>query len=245
MDWLPKKRNNVILQIISAILSIATLIDCSCQRNMLNARGLSSKDKQIILDYHNKVRQAVALGHVPGQPPAANMLEMKWDDQLERNAQLWALNCQSETHDGRRHIARFQVGQNIATMWKTAGPKSLFDMQPNFPEAMDEWFNEYRIYRFGPFSAYGSSTIGHYTQMAWAESNLVGCGFAYYQDVKGFNRNYICNYGPSGNVLTLDPYVKGQTTCSRFNYVPSNNYKGLCDKPKKYYEYDIHTNYIG
>lgn len=38
--------------------------------------GLSSNDKKMIIDAHNKIRQAVALGQTHGQPPAANMMEL-------------------------------------------------------------------------------------------------------------------------------------------------------------------------
>lgn len=44
--------------------------------------GLSCSDRQEILDAHNTARQAVALGRVPGQPPASNMLEMVSDTKM-------------------------------------------------------------------------------------------------------------------------------------------------------------------
>jgi hypothetical protein len=41
--------------------------------------GLSCADRQVILEAHNKARQSVALGRVPGQPAASKMLEMVSD----------------------------------------------------------------------------------------------------------------------------------------------------------------------
>lgn len=38
--------------------------------------GLEPSDKYEILEEHNKLRQAVAQGLIPGQPGAENMLEM-------------------------------------------------------------------------------------------------------------------------------------------------------------------------
>lgn len=36
-----------------------------------------------------------------------------------------------------------------------------------------------------------------YLQMIWANTNLIGCGFTFYHDpVKGYLKNYVCNYGP-------------------------------------------------
>lgn len=35
-----------------------------------------------------------------------------------------------------------------------------------------------------------------FLQLVWGESNLIGCGFAYYQDSRRYNKLYVCNYGP-------------------------------------------------
>lgn len=77
------------------------------------------------MDMHNKMRQSVALGHIYGQPSAANIQELvslqlhkfqlflqcdlrilfqKWDDELALKAQKWATSCQSEHHDEGRHV---------------------------------------------------------------------------------------------------------------------------------------------
>ena len=48
------------------------------------------------------------------QPPAADMMELQWDEELARVAQARADTCQfgHECRDCRR-VARFKVGQNI------------------------------------------------------------------------------------------------------------------------------------
>lgn len=33
-------------------------------------------------------------------------------------------------------------------------------------------------------------------QLVWGDTNLVGCGFTYYQDPKLYSKLYVCNYGP-------------------------------------------------
>lgn len=43
---------------------------------------MSCSDQQDILDAHNTARQNVALGRVPGQPAAKNMLEMVSDTKM-------------------------------------------------------------------------------------------------------------------------------------------------------------------
>ena len=56
-------------------------------------------EKRIVVDIHNRYRSRVASGQeargAPGpQRPAANMLELTWDDELEFIAQTWADQCQ-------------------------------------------------------------------------------------------------------------------------------------------------------
>ncbi|XP_018561505.1 venom allergen 3 [Anoplophora glabripennis] len=210
----------------------------ACGRTILRA-GLSHGDRQLILDMHNAMRQSIALGQVGGQPPATNMMEMKWDNELANRAQNWALSCQSERHDAQRHVSRFPVGQNIATTWTTRKPSSDNDSKPDFADSMRKWFNEFKQFSYGGI---GEGHTGHYTQMIWAETNLVGCGYAFYYDpAKGFTKNYICNYGPGGNVLGQSPYSRGHPNCVESGLTDSRKYFGLCDKPG--YVYSI-SNFI-
>ena len=78
---------------------------------------MTNGDKNVIVSLHNKLRSQVALGQefrgVAGaQPPASNMLEMSWDDELAVVAQRWADQCQFG-HDSVRDVGRFKVGQNV------------------------------------------------------------------------------------------------------------------------------------
>ena len=58
-------------------------------------------EKQRIVDAHNKVRQMIALGKIPGQPAATNMKEMIWDSELAVIAQRWADQCQFDHDTGK------------------------------------------------------------------------------------------------------------------------------------------------
>lgn len=66
---------------------------------------------------------------------------------------------------------------------------------------------------------------GHFTQLVWAETSLVGCG-----RTKSDKEVYIiCNYGEGGNVAG-SPVYKFGTACSECeNGVDCNkDYPGLC-----------------
>ncbi|CAG9765266.1 unnamed protein product [Ceutorhynchus assimilis] len=228
---MPATRNCLVHAFIVGFCIIAKA--SACQRQILRSNGVTEQEKQIIINDHNKMRQSVALGQIGGQPPASNMMEMKWDDELANRAQWWAASCHSERHDEGRHNSRFPVGQNIATTWTTKPPSTYEDIDSDFPYAIRKWFDEYKLFSFGGI---GRGRTGHYTQMLWAETNLIGCGFAFYYDPsKGYTKNYVCNYGPSGNVLGQTPYEKGYPSCNQYGLTESSQYSGLCSKPSNYY----------
>ncbi|XP_012159173.2 CRISP/Allergen/PR-1, partial [Ceratitis capitata] len=183
--------------------------------------GLSTGERDIILHEHNKLRQLVATGRYPGQPGAENMREIVWDDELAARAQQWADNCEFR-HDPLRTINRFTMGQNLAIIWSTA---PLDPTDGDFPSRIQSWFNEVQKYSFG--DAWSPKT-GHYSQLVWGETSLVGCGFSEYKDSTKYNKLYVCNYGPGGNVVGYNPYQVGKPSCATYGLRSSSRYQGLC-----------------
>lgn len=176
----------------------------------------------MIVYEHNRLRQRVALGQIPNQPQAANLEVLRWDNELARVAQNWANNCHYY-HNPYRHIGRFLVGENIARIWSTSVPVSSWQY------IMNRWFSEYQIYIFN-YSAFTAAT-GHYTQMAWATTSLIGCGYSLYLTPEGtYTKYYVCNYGPSGNYQGQAPYRVGQPVCSNYGLRYSLQYYGLCER---------------
>ena len=41
---------------------------------------------------------------------------------------------------------------------------------------------------------------GHYSQVVWAETNLVGCGYVHYKEAEWYMTLTVCNFAPGGNV---------------------------------------------
>ncbi|XP_062123803.1 scoloptoxin SSD552 [Drosophila sulfurigaster albostrigata] len=206
-----------------AIMLISCGVAFACHGKLI-ASGISTEERSIILQEHNRLRQLVATGRYPGQPGAENMREIVWDDELAARAQQWADNCQFR-HDPHRTINRFTMGQNLAIIWSTA-PLDADD--GDFPSRIQNWFNEVQKYSFG--DAWSPKT-GHYSQLVWGETSLVGCGFAEYKDNIKYNKLYVCNYGPGGNVVGYNPYEVGKPSCSTYGMKPSSRYQGLCAAP--------------
>lgn len=193
-------------------------------KTLLRNGGLSCSDRQDILDAHNTARQNVAQGRVTGQPAATNMLEMVWDDELAAVAQRWADKC-TLAHDGARDVSRFPVGQNIAVTWTT---RTNAGAAPDFRRQVTGWFNEVR--QFGFYSLPFKKGTGHYSQLVWGDTFLVGCGYSHYYDPsRGYTKLYVCNYGPGGNVIGAQPYLAGNPSCSAPGVTPSHRYNGLCE----------------
>ncbi|XP_044762206.1 venom allergen 5-like [Coccinella septempunctata] len=161
--------------------------------------GLSQGDRNFIVNQHNYLRGLVAAGKVPGQPRATNMKQIRYSLELEKKAQEVANTCEFK-HVTITGTSWGWVGQNLYLFMSTGYGKG-----PNWHDAIQSWFNEHKIYRFGsPFSA----ATGHYTQLVWANTDHVGCGYAYYN--KGgyfrYQKLYVCNYGPGGNYIGQNPY---------------------------------------
>ncbi|XP_065212226.1 venom allergen 5-like [Planococcus citri] len=204
-------------------------ISASCYNKYVIKRGLSCEDKQLILEMHNQLRQSVALGQVQGQPGASSMMLISWDQELANKAQQLADSC-NYGHDSlsARSVQRFYVGQNIATTWSTWERDSVAD----FATQIKAWFNEVYAYRFN--SGFSHET-GHYSQMVWGDTYLIGCGFTYFYDGYRYQKIYVCNYGPGGNVAGKAPYYPGQPACDTHGMIGSSKYYGLCDSYRTFY----------
>jgi len=175
---------------------------------------VTADDKAEILRVHNALRAKVAKGEQGSQPAASNMRYMVWDDELAATAQALANTCvyghdkyaQRATKDGR-----FEVGQNIAARWSY--PKAP---AKSWETPINSWFSEVKDMTSSIVSSFKSPTgvvIGHYTQIVWAKTYSVGCGFTQFKDGTWYQNLYVCNYGPAGNWGGEPVYEQG-TACS-------------------------------
>nr|CAD7197568.1 unnamed protein product [Timema douglasi] len=204
-------------------------------------RGFNQTEKDDIVNEHNRLRNIVALGKEsrgnPGpQPSAANMNKIvmyfrisgklgSWDDELAGIAQRWVDQCQID-HDSCRRCERFNVGQNICMSGSTI--HHSFDPSSQVKAFYDEvkYFNRTDVNCFN-IPEPNSEVVGHYTQVVWADTTLVGCGLIYYPDGV-WNIYYMaCNYGPAGNIIGDSLYKEG-TPCSECAGGCDITYTGLC-----------------
>jgi len=213
--------------------------------------GVSSEESDIIVTVHNEFRQKVASGlekdGSPGpQPPASDMLEMSWDEELATMAQRWANHCEFKFDKGRS-VVRFRVGQNLYILRSRKG----YNSKPDWKRAIGSWYEEVKMYDPSnvPMFKKNNTTTGHYTALVWAKSYKIGCGFTSYRNsFESGKRNdlqykmlYVCNYGPAGNVLMEPVYTVG-TACTDCPGACSVAFPSLCvsDHDKKKHRHSHH-----
>lgn len=117
-----------------------------------------------------------------------------WNEALARDAAVYAAvlaRTDRFRHDEQRGRAMKQ-GENLFT-----GTRGAY----RYGEMVGLWIDERREYRPGRFpgvSVTGDwSRVGHYTQIIWPATRLVGCATASSRR----NDYLVCRYWPAGNVV--------------------------------------------
>jgi len=193
-------------------------------------RQLDATGKQAILDKHNELRRKVAKGEEAGQPAAANMKQMVWNDELEAIAQRWADQCEFGHDSVRTKLDGTSVGQNAYIGYSSAAAAEA-TVQAGMGGPAQNWYDEvtnpgFSSANISPFVFdYGA---GHYTQVVWAESEELGCAVVYFKDSNWYKDLVICNYWVAGNMQGASMYTAG-AACSPCPAGYSCN-NGLCSK---------------
>ncbi|XP_018322782.1 venom allergen 3-like [Agrilus planipennis] len=179
--------------------------------------------RAFVLDLHNRIRSSLALGEdkrIIGT--IANMNILTYDFELEYIAECWVNRCfenHLKPHDECRKTYLFpsNTGQNLCHL-----------IQPKFSDGYMRNGEIERCIDFTFFS--GDRTIGHFTQLVWADAIHVGCARVKYGSGSFAQFLFCCNYGPMGNIVGKSVYKIGKpcSKCKRRNRC-DDKYEGLCD----------------
>ena len=190
-----------------------------------------------IIQVHNNLRSDVANGKATGAdgllPTASDMNQIYWDDRIAAKAQQYTNNCEFK-HSPRqsRKIDNMDLGENI--YFSNNSDKSENPNNMDWESEIKDWYSETKYFKndiVNSFNSNGPNVIGHFTQVIWSETYLVGCGFCSYTNDDGLNKIYLCQYGKAGNMLGSPNYKTGTpaSQCSSgFQSSTANN--GLCCK---------------
>ncbi|XP_011664985.1 peptidase inhibitor 16-like [Strongylocentrotus purpuratus] len=169
----------------------------------VSVQGLTEAEKSNLLARHNMHRGDVS-------PSASNMVVLQWNDEIAKDAQDWANTCIWDHNPSEdRETDQWEwVGQNLA---KGYG----YTMY----HYVDSWNEEKEYYNYNRDTCKTGESCGHYTQVAWAETQFIGCGW----NKCGKYDHLVCHYGPGGNYRGERPYEEG-TSCSQCPW----GYRGGC-----------------
>ncbi|XP_022082460.1 uncharacterized protein LOC110974859 [Acanthaster planci] len=183
---------------------------------------LTEAQHQAYVARHNQLRAQVS-------PTATNMEHMIYDASLAATAQAWSQKCDfrhSKNHPSLSLTLTATYGENYGENLGVTTSAS----QPDVSDILQAWFDEVVDYSYDDNSCQAGKQCGHYTQVVWAESNVVGCGVHHCPGgvtvTDSPNPEYIfngqaawmvtCHYSPAGNLQGAKPYMSGPscTQCS-------------------------------
>lgn len=172
----------------SRVGAVPALLLAAMAPVLLGAVDMRTGFAQRLLAAHNRERMARAV------PPLA------WNPLLARDASVWA-NHLAEigrlVHSPDEPLDPDPEGENL---W--AGSRGYYA-----PEAMvGLWAAERRYYKPGLFPRNSITgrleQVGHYTQLMWRSSRMVGCAIA-----RGRRDDFlVCRYSEGGNVIGERPF---------------------------------------
>jgi len=231
---------------------------------MFESGPIEGQLRNSLLNDHNEYRRKVAKGEEGrglggGQPTATNMNKLKWNNELAKVAQRWAEQC-AGGHDKERGTKKYPaVGQNVGWGAACGNPQPPNPVDPlNSIKAM---YDEVKDFPTSQVSAFvggmaNGKKIGHYTQIVWAETKEIGCGYFMApcktdeckrsrEDIPdGTSVTFdagstwpnkctpwremfiVCNYGPTGNYIGQPIYKSGGKPGSD---CPNGHDDGLCN----------------
>lgn len=143
------------------------------------ATALTEDEKQTMVELHNHYRAQVS-------PPASDMLQMRWDDELAAFAKAYAQKCVwgHNKERGRR-------GENLF---------AITDEGMDVPLAVGNWHEEHEYYNLSTGTCDPGQMCGHYTQVVWSKTERIGCGSHFCETLQGVEEANIhllvCNYEP-------------------------------------------------
>jgi len=205
------------------MISLQVTLCLLCALMCGQVTGESNAVKQAFVDAHNSYRAKVASGSQPGQPNAANMEAVIWNDDIAAYVQAYmdSTKCSGLVHNP--NLKSKGYGENAWGGGGMAPPTTDAIKIQYAQDAVTLWFGEVSLYTYP--NAYSTGT-GHYLQVVWANSGQIGCGFSTCSSNN--STRVFCDYSPPGNYAGKPPYVSGTACSSCPSYRNQCTADGLC-----------------
>jgi len=171
---------------------VRLLLSC-CLLLPLSVHALDVDGAQM-LDRHNHWRKRVSV------PP------LQYSEKLATASQRWAEHLKHSNHCRMQHSRPDkQYGENL--YWASAikwSDGKLERQQVSPVQVVDSWAAERSDYDYKNNRCETGKMCGHYTQVVWRTTTLVGCGAAVCEDTQ--EQVWVCRYQAPGNWLGERPY---------------------------------------
>jgi len=170
------------------------------------------------------------------------MRTMSWNATLATIATNYARTCPGGNaalmpHNPNRLNFNPPMGENIY------GQSNTFTNI--IPGSVTWWTGERAYYTLGPSTSCPTVTnyicgtctpkspyseCTHYTQIAWANTNQIGCARVFCNNYSSIKYTVVCDFTPMGNIITQGPYLRASYTCNGIVNTASNvcNSQGTC-----------------
>jgi len=150
---------------------------------------IANENSPIVLQKHNEFRARLF-----SDAPLSYSLE------LEQDAQTYA-NYLAKTgkFDHDPNNLKHKYGENLYAFSKNA--------LPDYNDIVQKWYDEGKYYDLNSNHCQAGKLCGHYTQIVWKSTKLLGCASAQYKKGR-FKNGYVtvCKYYPYGNIVGQRPY---------------------------------------
>jgi pathogenesis-related protein 1 len=150
-----------------------------------------------ITSQHNATRAGAS------PTPTPPLVDLCWSDGVAAAAQAWADQC-NWAHDPQ--LGMLGQGQNLYAAAISGGGFPATAAQ----DAEPAWAAEAADYDYATNTC--SAVCGHYTQIVWRDTQVLGCGLKDCTTGSPFGPGFpnwtivVCNYAPPGNVVGQQPY---------------------------------------
>mmetsp|Transcript_46951 Transcript_46951/g.75171 ORF Transcript_46951/g.75171 Transcript_46951/m.75171 type:complete len:419 (-) Transcript_46951:153-1409(-) len=240
---------------------VHSIYERNARRGLTKPATLSTADKQAILDVHNAIRSQTARGEYPTssgyQPSACNMNSLSWSATLAKVATDWSARCYfehstdcnecSETTTECSYRMEAAIAAGTEVEWNQQSSDSCGEnlYVSGASPTMTFMYNgrNYGLLGFerswcedeSSWYSYSKYSFNHYTQVVWADTRYVGCGFSECSGVTTDDDGtktwakamFTCNYYPPGNMYGEYPYEQGTAgSCCDADRTPTSD--GLC-----------------
>ncbi|XP_017836594.1 antigen 5 like allergen Cul n 1 [Drosophila busckii] len=206
---------------------------CSEDAAMIDLRP----HREFILHEHNKRRNFIASGKLPGYYPAANMATMQWDEELEYLATLNLKTCHLD-HDECNNSYRFRnVGQNLCGLDRMRN--APLNVQSIVENSLGLWFGEHPLIDSSYITEFRVARhlekYGHFAETVVDRNTHVGCAMLRFTNPKYpflYIYNLACNYA-STYAVGVQVYKVGEPA-SGCSSGANPKYPALCSIKEQY-----------